>query len=154
MHGKPWREVLVWFADQAQMPYQSKHPPPAGTFSFIPPDGRREYTLVEIYDVLNNALMEEHKLCLVRGRTTFSILSADEQWHPIPRVKLKELVDRGRTEIVEVLVTMDQELISNAKRSLGSFGRIAPLENGQVMLQGPVAALMRAVSRVPMTDAP
>jgi hypothetical protein len=155
--NQPWREVLDWFAQQTRLSYVSKYAQPTGILSFDPPNDEngkpRKYTLVEIFDILNEGLIIEHRLILVRGEKTLTMFSADEMI-PIPRVRLKDLPGRGRTEVVMIVVTMDPETVPNVKRAMGTFGTISPLENGQVMLQGPVASVMRAVSRAPMTDAP
>src|SRR5437870_2871424 len=69
MRGQTWGKVFEWLADQTAMPYSSKYPPPAGTFTFINPkiDGKpREYTLTEVYDVINEILQQETNHTLVR----------------------------------------------------------------------------------------
>src|SRR5262249_35577643 len=55
MRAKTWRDVLEWFAEQAQMPFSSPIPPPSGTLTFINPKDKKSkpltYSLAEIYDI-------------------------------------------------------------------------------------------------------
>src|SRR4029077_1970525 len=62
MRGKEWKTVFEWFSDQTGMPYSSKYPPPTGTFTFINPKvaGKpREYTVAEIFDLINEVLQAQ-----------------------------------------------------------------------------------------------
>ena len=151
MDGKPWRAVLEWFADQTGMSYKT-FSPPAGTFTFIGPK-LRQYTLTEIYDIINERLQAQEKLTLLRGETTLTMVAADEELPGdlIPRVALSELKDRGRTEIVEVVVTLKgldnmKDLGREVKRLLGIFGNVVPLGNNQFLLRADVATLRRILS--------
>ncbi len=112
MRGKTWDAAIKWFCQQAQMPLIGKYPAPAGTITFYNvngPDGKpREYTLVEVFDLLNEMLMSEHKHVLLRRETTLMIFPADEPIDKllIPRIEMEELPERGRSEIVEVVVKL------------------------------------------------
>src|SRR5688572_26981712 len=65
MTNKPWKEVLEWLTEQTGLPLLSSHKPPVGTFTFIgPKDGKRQYSLAEIMDLLNEALMQEKRLLI------------------------------------------------------------------------------------------
>jgi hypothetical protein len=110
MDGKPWDAVLEWFADQTGMSYKANSPP-EGTFIFVGPKSR-QFTLTEIYDIINDRLQAQENLTLLRGETTLTLVSAVEELpgHLIPRVALSELNDRGRTEIVELVVTLKLSL--------------------------------------------
>jgi hypothetical protein len=87
MRGKPWSTAIPWFCNQVQMPLTGKHGPPSGSISFYnvqSKDGKpREYTLTEVFDILNEMLIAEHKFVLLRRETTLMIIPADE---PIPKI--------------------------------------------------------------------
>lgn len=109
VHRKPWHDVLRWFAQEAQIPIITKGGPPNGTVTFISrtTDGKpRDYSLNEVFDILNEMLMAEHKLILVRRENSLVLLPADAE---VPAgffrpATLGELPHLARTEIVEVTV--------------------------------------------------
>src|SRR5262245_10178134 len=50
----PWKKVLHWLSEQAELPFVGDSVPP-GTFTFAPPKssaGSRTYTLAEVIDIL------------------------------------------------------------------------------------------------------
>jgi hypothetical protein len=153
MRGKPWREVLDWFADQTGVPVERTRLTPKGKFTFVSPKDEPgkpcKNTLVEIFDILNEILQTEHHVTLVRGDNTLTLVSVDESWMvPIPRVKLEDLPDRSRRDIVEIEVTLRPGLnakdhAADFKRALGTFGRVTPIDERRVIVQGSVRSLRR-----------
>jgi uncharacterized protein (TIGR03067 family) len=108
MKDKPWKDVMEWFADVSGLRYTGKETPP-GKFTFTPAKGK-EYTIPEIVDVINDALLADKKApyLLVRRpmqppRGTFALIPADQKLPPM-RTALEELHKFGRTEIVWVYV--------------------------------------------------
>src|ERR1051325_186288 len=115
MRDKKWTEVFTWVADQAQMPYSSSYTP-TGTLNFVNPriykDAKdqigppRQYTLLEIFDVINEILIGQHRYILLRGDNVLTLVPADEDLPDtlVPRVVKEDLPERGRTEVVEIAV--------------------------------------------------
>jgi hypothetical protein len=166
MQNKPWREMLDWFADQTRLPWDSAYPLPKGTFTFIPPtfDGgkSREYTLVEIYDIINEIMQGSTKHTLIRREKSIMVFPIDD-WKGclglMPCVKLRELPGRGRTEIVQVVVKLAPDVLPLVKRCLDGDGIIRPLDNddGRFVVRASVASLvfiLENVPSIPMTDLP
>src|SRR4051794_29533987 len=61
MRDKPWGSVLEWLSDQTGLPVLTNHKP-AGTFTFIAPrlgGSPRKYTIPEVIDLLNEALLNQ-----------------------------------------------------------------------------------------------
>src|SRR5262249_17482866 len=83
--GKPWREVLEWFGQQTGLSI-SANVRPTGTFTFVPT--RPDYTIAEVFDILNEALIPM-KFLLIRREATFTIVHGDEPIDPllVPRVR-------------------------------------------------------------------
>ncbi len=111
MDKKPWKEVIEWFADVSGLRYTGKETPP-GTFTFNPPKDK-QYTIPEIVDILNDALLADKKapyLLIRRPKQppvgTFALVPADQQVPPGSRIDLEDLDKFGRTEIVTVLVSV------------------------------------------------
>ena len=103
--NKPWRNVIDWFADLSGLAFSGSFKP-TGTFTFAPPKGK-EYTIAEIVDVLNEALLgnkESGKYILVRRTQTFSLIPADEKIpkDQVPNVDVADMAKYGRTEVIRV----------------------------------------------------
>src|SRR5438874_6989525 len=98
-----WQDVLDWFSKEAHLPYISNYKP-TGSFNFIPEklaNGQnREYTLPEVIDILNDALILQ-KFILIRRVASFMVIPADEKIDPalLPRIAVEDLPKRGKTEL-------------------------------------------------------
>src|SRR5437879_1315660 len=65
MRDKPWNQVLEWLTDNSGVPVITVDKP-VGTFTFIAPRGKTsEYTIPQVIDILNDALVAQ-KFLLVR----------------------------------------------------------------------------------------
>src|SRR5947209_4872373 len=88
MSDKPWADVMAWYANESGLAFNSVEKPPTGTFNFIPPkDAKtgqpRQYTLSQITDVLNEALLAKN-FVLIRATQTFRLWPATDKTHPAP----------------------------------------------------------------------
>src|SRR5262249_17308441 len=138
MSNKPWPGVLSFLADQTGLPFIGTTAPPSGAFSFVNPKDEKgkpvQFTLVEVFDIINEALQTEKKFTILRRKSVLQLYPADE----IPPdsfvdlVSADELKDRGKTEIVRMLYTLKQgnvsEIAPDVKRMLGDFGHVTPIE--------------------------
>jgi RNA polymerase sigma factor (sigma-70 family) len=106
VRDKPWASVLEWLSDQTGLPFNSTHRP-AGTFTLIAPRGGKTYTLPQIIDILNEALVQQ-KLLLVRREASFTLVSIDKGIDSafVPRVRPEDLDKRGKTELVTVVLSL------------------------------------------------
>jgi hypothetical protein len=134
MKDAKWDEV---FAAYEKLSGQQAHinSKPTGTFTFVPAKREQRFTLAEITDIINDALLAKQHL-LIRWHMTFVVVPADEKVDPtlIPRIELSELPKRGRTELVQVIIPVAGveviDAFDAAKKMTGSFGSIVPLRNG------------------------
>jgi len=115
----------------------------------MPPIAKSQYTLGEITDLLNEALLEQ-KYILVRRVASFTVLTADQKIDPalLPRVRVEDLAMRGRTELVTVMLPLKtvnaEDLGAEVKKMLGPFGDVAILEKfNQLILQDTAGNLRR-----------
>ncbi len=76
--NKPWTEVMEWLSDQTGLPVVGSIP--GGTFTFVPPAGKT-YTLVEVIDILNDAL-ESSRLIIVRRQDGYHLVPVDDASNP------------------------------------------------------------------------
>ena len=165
MRGKEWKTVFEWFSDQTGMPYSSKYPPPTGTFTFINPKvaGKpREYTLAEIFDIVNEVLQAQNKFTLLRREHSLTLVPADEPT-PADLVRhvddAKDLDECARTEIVQLMVRLvslnADEFAPEAKKMLGDLGQVNVLAKANALiLQGDVANLRRTLNYIKLIDIP
>ena len=99
-----WEPLIEWFAEQAELSLQLETPLPDGTFSY---KDKREYTVAESIDLLNNVLMLKG-VTLVRNDQQLMVVDLEaipEQL--IPVVKPEELDARGRYEIVSCVFSLE-----------------------------------------------
>jgi len=151
MRDKPWAAVFEWYAETTGLAYIGSWKP-AGTMTFLPPKGKK-YTIPEITDIINEALLGQKGL-LVRRDTTFTVLPADGKFDPIlvPRVRLQDLATRGRTELVSVVLPVTgfkaKVIAPEIKQLLGTFGQIVVLENANELVLQDTAGNLRQIQQM------
>jgi hypothetical protein len=145
----PWGRVFEWLSDQTGIPFISSDLKPLGTFTFIPPVEGKTYSIPEMIDVLNEALLGQHYL-LVRRNHSFALLAADALIDPgwLPRVRPADLEQLGRTELVSLEVALRSVEAANVapdvKKLLGPFGQVVVLkEANRLVLQDTAGNLRR-----------
>jgi hypothetical protein len=154
-----WHEALEWFAAEAKMPLQALAPVPKTRVLFVPKvenGNPRKYSLVEIYDTLNELLQLDHKLVVLRRESTLTLLPADFREitdFRIPFVLVGDLPKRGKTEIVKVLITLPKgadadNVGKKVKRLLGDFGRVVVIEESNQLLLHATVDLVRRVIEI------
>jgi type II secretory pathway component GspD/PulD (secretin) len=147
----PWAKVLEWYSVQSGLPLVIASTP-AGTFSFHPRQGR-QYTLEEITDILNEALLAQ-KYILVRRADIVILLEADGKIDPtlLPRVQLDDLEKRGQTELVRVVVPLTalnaKEVSLDIRKMLGLFGKVVVLETGNQLILQDMAGNLRLILQI------
>ncbi|MBP3959466.1 hypothetical protein J8F10_29835 [Gemmata sp. G18] len=132
-----WDEVLDWYSKETGLTLITTVKP-TGTVA-IKPGKDRKFTIGEVTDLINEAMMQQ-KFILIRRHMTFFIQPSDEKIDPtlLPRVTLGELPERGRTEIVQVVVPVEGMVVEDAveelKKMLTPFGTMFPLIKPNALL--------------------
>lgn len=123
---------------------------PTGTFTFVP-KAERTYTLAEVTDILNEALLKKDFI-LIRRKMTFYLQPADEKLDGslVRRVTLDELAEWGNTELVQVVlpvknIDLDADLVAELKKLLTPFGTIVPLPKSNALLIADTAGNVRRI---------
>jgi type II secretory pathway component GspD/PulD (secretin) len=154
MRDKPWAAVLEWLSDQTGLPINTiEHP--TGTLTFIAPkNGPKEYTIPQIIDILNENLIQQ-KYILIRRDASFTIVTADKDIDPalLPRITLDELDQRGKTEMVSLVLQLTRlpadEVRPEVEKMMGPFGKVVALTRAnQLVLQDTVGSLRRIVQMI------
>ena len=164
MHFKnaKWSDVLDWYAKESGLTLVTTVKP-TGTFTFTPPKPDQRYTLAEVTDVLNEALMAK-QFILIRRQMTFFLHDWTERLEPgdylglFPRVTLDELATRGRTELVQVVIQVEGPIldddIASLKKLLGPFGTIMLLRNNTVIVQDTASNVTKIKQTIDLLSEP
>ncbi len=148
----PWARVFEWLGDRTGLPVITPYKP-TGTFSFVPPRPGKTYTMPEVVDILNDALLGQHYL-LVRGEHAFTLVAADQRIDPalVPRVRPEDLERRGRTELVSLVVPLKsvsaEDLAPEVRKLLGPFGDVIVLKQANRLVLQDTAGNLRRVHAV------
>jgi type II secretory pathway component GspD/PulD (secretin) len=144
----PWSTVLEWLSDQTGLAVITPLKP-TGTFTFVPPQSHKSYSVPEVIDILNEALLSQ-KYLLIRREHSLIIVPADEKIDPefAPRLRPEDLEHRGRTELVSVVIPLHalkaEEVAPEIKKLLGPFGDVVVLKKAnQVVVQDTAGNLRR-----------
>ncbi|WP_162671085.1 hypothetical protein [Gemmata massiliana] len=117
-------------------------PKPKGAFTFKPVKPEQRFTLAEITDIINDELLTRKHL-LIRRYVTFCVVPTNEKIDSMlaPRIRRDELLDRGRTEVVQMVVLVEGAIPADVidelqlEKLLSPFGRIIPLRGAGMILQ-------------------
>ncbi|MEM9187036.1 MAG: secretin N-terminal domain-containing protein [Planctomycetota bacterium] len=112
---QPWREVLDWFAERADLSLVLESPP-AGTFNY---QDRRSYSIGEALDVLNSVLLTKGYTLVRKGRMLL-LVNLEDGIPPnlVTDVPLSALDERGEYELVRVLFRVRNMLPADAAEEL------------------------------------
>ena len=144
----PWPTVLDWFKDESGLiPVLTVQP--TGSVTIVSPKDVK-YTISEVVDVLNDAMMQQ-KFILIRRQVSFFIHPSDEKLDPIlaPRIELSELASRGRTEIVQLLLPLKtlnvEDTAPEIKNLMSVFGSISTLTKSNTLVLTDTAGNIRRI---------
>jgi len=144
-----WDNVLDWFAAQQDLTLVMDQIPP-GTFTY---SDTRSYSPSEGIDLLNSVLMTRN-FTLVRREKMLVVMALSDSipLELLPRVKLEELVQRGRFELVSVIFPLGgrpiEVVLQEVKPFLSSYGRAIPLARGTQVLVVETAGKMQTINEI------
>jgi hypothetical protein len=151
LKGKNWTDALKWVSDQTGLPVVSTFVP-KGIVQFQLAQGA-EYTVEEVFDLLNEMLLE-NKYLLLRTDRSLRIVPADEKIDPkwVPHVQLADLESLGKTELVQVVVPLKslaaEKVAPSVKKLLGPFGEIVVMPEGNHLVLQDTAGNLRGVVKL------
>ena len=156
-----WDEVFDWYAKETGLTLITVVKP-KGTFTFTPPKDAR-FTVAEFTDAVNDALAAQ-KFILIRRHMTFYLhdwtekLEARDRAGMFPRITPSELPNRGRTELVQVVLVIKRAdelaVVDELKKLSGAFGYLVPLSNGMLVVQDTAGNVAKIKKRLDELDAP
>jgi RNA polymerase sigma factor (sigma-70 family) len=149
----PWDNVLTWYCEASGLTpvFTVK---PTGKVTILPAVAR-QFTLGEVTDLINEALMQQ-KFLLIRRKVTFTLVPADEKIHPMlaTQTSLEDLKDRGATEFVEVhipgpaTVRAKDVVTEFTPKLLTPFGTAFAFEKTNTVVVMDVAGNVRRIARI------
>lgn len=145
----PWKEVLDWFARQADLSFVTEAYPP-GTFNYV---DDREYTPAQAIDIINSVLLTKG-YTLIRRERALMLINLDDGIPPnlVETLSPEQLDAKGEYELVSVLFQLDkltpEEAEVEIKRLLGPQGSIIALPKSRQIQITETAGRLRAIRSV------
>lgn len=114
-YQQPWKDVMEWFADEADLSLQMDDPP-QGTFSYR---DSKSYTPVQALDLINSVLLRKGYTMVQHGRMLF-VLNREGEIPPelVPLVDVADLDDLGTFSQVKVLYQLTKMSTEDAETEL------------------------------------
>ncbi|HBT77241.1 MAG TPA: hypothetical protein DEB39_10040, partial [Planctomycetaceae bacterium] len=146
---QPWKEVIPWFAELADLSLELNTSPP-GTLNLTDPN---YYTPEEALDILNSILLFKEYTLIRKGRMLFVIYLPDGiPPNLLEPIDSEELDKRGKYELVRVLFNLNRttpEIIqAEVEKMLGPQGSIVMLPKSQQVLITETGGNLRAIREV------
>ena len=146
---QPWKDVLDWFAQQADLSLVMDSPP-QGTFNY---SDNREYAPAEAIDLLNSVLLTKGYTLVRRDRMLMLINLEDGiPSNLVSTVPLEALDGKGEFELVSVLFDLQrvkpEEAEVEVKRLLGPQGSVVALAKSRQLFVTETAGRLRAIRAV------
>jgi type II secretory pathway component GspD/PulD (secretin) len=147
---QPWKDVLDWFARQADLSLVVSETVPTGTFNY---SDDREYTPAEAIDLLNSVLLTKGFMLVRRGRMLQLFNTEDGiPDNAVSDVPLDTLDSKGEFEIVSVLFDLDklkpEEAEAEVRKLLGPQGKVVTLGKSRQLRVIETAGRLRAIRSV------
>jgi type II secretory pathway component GspD/PulD (secretin) len=136
LRDQPWAKVFERYSEITELPFVSNHRL-QGKANFIPPEGKREYTLTEITDLLSEMLFAKKYIFAVR-ESSFTVLPAGEEvCGRVALIRVKDLGKRGKMELGSMILRLTtlkaKELGPEVKKMMAPFGRVVVLEKSNTL---------------------
>jgi type II secretory pathway component GspD/PulD (secretin) len=148
-YKQKWSEVLVWFAQQADLSLVMDREPP-GLFTY---NDTREFSPAEAIDLLNSVLISKNFTLLRRGRMLVVVDTTDGiPYDLVQQVPLDKLSEYGRFEILTVEFALEgrpiETVVDAVKPLVGNHGQVIPLAAAGKLLVTETAGRLQAISAV------
>ena len=152
----PWKEVLDWFAEQAELSLQMDYPL-QGTFNYI---DKNYYSPDQAIDVMNGVLLTKGFTLIRRQQQLLMVNLEDEVpdvW--VEFVTLEDLDKRGHYELVKCLFQLDkmtaEEAEADLQQLIGPHGKILVFPAAkQIMVQETGGQLRRIRAMIESVEKP
>ncbi|MGA2255596.1 MAG: secretin N-terminal domain-containing protein, partial [Thermoguttaceae bacterium] len=141
----PWKEVLDWFAQQADLSLEIVETIPTGTFSY---SDTKKFTPAEAIDLLNSVLLQKGYYLMHRDRMLMLVPTEPGFYDLAPTVPMESLDTKGDSEVVNVLfnlTTVTPLEVETEVQKLAPQSSIKSLPKSQQLSVTDTAARLRTV---------
>ena len=157
MNDKPWREVIDWMVDQTGLVFISVQPRLPVHSNLSAQRGRPiRFQRSSTSSTKGSSNIDTR---LIRRDASFSVISADQplDGNLVARVTVDRLEKRGKTEIVQILVTLKvmnaDEFAPEVKKQLGPFGSVVAFTAAnQLLIQDSAGNLRRLMKTIDLIE--
>lgn len=147
---QPWKDVLNWFAEQANFSLVANSMPP-GTFNYT--DTSRSFTPAEAIDLLNSVLLTQG-YSLVQRERMLMLINLEDGIPPalVERVSLEDLDRRGKYTLVSCLFELKKLTPEAAEKEIadliGPQGKVIVLPSARQIWVQETAGNLRTIRSV------
>ena len=144
---QPWKDVLDWFAQQADLSLVIPETIPPGTFNY---SDTKDYTPAEAIDLLNSVLLTKNYY-LVRHDRMLMLVNLDDgiPKNLVTTVPVESLDSKGESELVNVQFALNkirpEDVEAEVRKLLGPQGSVESLAKSQQLSVTDTAGRLRAV---------
>lgn len=143
---QPWKDVLTWLAEQADLSLTMEVPPP-GSFNY---SDNREYSLSEAVDLINSVLLSRGYALIYRDRMlTVANLEDGIASDLIPAIPPESLDVKGEFELVRVCYQLErlkpEEAETEVRKLITPYGRVEVLAASRQLMVTDTAGQLRAI---------
>ncbi len=146
----PWKDVLDWFATQADLSLVNADSPPPGTFNY---QDTKTYTPAEAIDLLNGVLLTKGYTLVRRERmlTLVNLQDGVPSWL-VTQVAPEDLDKKGQYELVNVVFKLEkltaEEGEAEVRKLLGPQGSVIVLSKSGQLVVTDAAGRLRTIRAV------
>jgi hypothetical protein len=148
-HEASWSKVFTWFVEQIGRPIITNFKP-RGMFSFAPPDPRRSYTAVEVFDLFNEGLRRDGYALLCRRKSLrLVLLERPEEKQQWIRFECLRTLDEEKFAQVAIRLRAPkaEKVAPQVKKMLGPEGEVGVERRNELVLLD-AAGNLRRVGRL------
>ncbi len=148
---QPWKDVLDWYAQQADLSLVLVDVPPAGTFNY---QDNEPHTISEAFDIFNK-ILQTRDYTLIRNGRMLMVLSTKEgvPANLVPTVAVEDLPNHAKTEVVKVILPVsrltpeDAASVVNSQVS-SSVGKVVVMAPAKQLLVTETAGQLLTIKKV------
>ncbi|HEX5033710.1 MAG TPA: hypothetical protein VFW62_04465, partial [bacterium] len=146
----PWKEVLDWFAEQADLSMDAVEFP-SGTFNYT---DKKKYTPEQALNLLNGLLASRGFMLLKHERmlVVINLENGEIPPHLVTEISEKELATRGEFEIVAVLFQLNKMTPEEAEVEInklkGPQGKVVVLSKAKQVYVREMAGKLRTIKKM------
>jgi uncharacterized protein YfaS (alpha-2-macroglobulin family)/tetratricopeptide (TPR) repeat protein/type II secretory pathway component GspD/PulD (secretin) len=131
----PWKEVIIWFVEEADFSLVTNNLYPPGVFNYIDP---KWYSPEQALDIINGALLYNGYILVLHDKLTLVLPLSDSTFDLLPILKPEDLDGKSKFEMLRVQFDLDsldqKEVEQQVMLLLGPQAKVNILPNANWMI--------------------